>query len=197
MVFGESAGGHLALSLAYNIQRQCMSRPGKLVLISPWVNLSNSGDTFATNKHKDSLDKRDLDQCVGRLFGGSDGRIEFAEYVDFATPLSRTKNHAGEDEDVRWSQILPPTWVTVGSNDVFLSDVSDFVENTRGDGVHMDFRMDRGRPHGWFGYRDALRVKDYLSLLPTEDAGSMLKSSEELARVVLDHARGNVENPFL
>jgi acetyl esterase/lipase len=193
MVFGESAGGHLALSLAYNIRRQCMRRPGKLVLISPWVNLLNSGATFATNRHKDSLDKSDLDRCVGRLFGGPNGMLKFAEYLNFASPLSATK---GEDGDLHWSQVLPPTWVTVGGNDVFLSDVSDFVENARGDGVDVDFRVERGKPHGWFGYRDALQVKDYLEVLPTDDASFFLKSSEELAMVVLGHVRDYAETPL-
>ncbi|CEL03052.1 hypothetical protein ASPCAL04210 [Aspergillus calidoustus] len=193
MVFGESAGGHLALSLAYNIRRQCMRRPGKLVLISPWVNLLNSGATFATNRHKDSLDKSDLDRCVGRLFGRPNGMLKFAEYLNFASPLSATK---GEDGDLHWSQVLPPTWVTVGGNDVFLSDVSDFVENARGDGVDVDFRVERGKPHGWFGYRDAVQVKDYLEVLPTDDASFFLKSSEELAMVVLGHVRDYAETPL-
>ncbi|KAL2809593.1 Alpha/Beta hydrolase protein [Aspergillus granulosus] len=197
MVFGESAGGHLALSLAYNLQQQGMPRPGKLALISPWVNLANSGASFATNEDKDSLDKRDLDQCVDRLLGGSDGMLKFADYVNFAAPLSTPRASAGECKGVRWSQVLPPTWVTVGGNDVFLLDVSDFVNNAKGDGVHVDLRVEHGKPHGWFGYRDALRVKDYLGLLPTEEAGFMLKSSEELARVVLDYVRGYQHNPFL
>ncbi|KAJ0415078.1 Alpha/Beta hydrolase protein [Aspergillus carlsbadensis] len=191
IVFGESAGGHLALSLAYNIQRQGLRRPGRLVLISPWVNLLNSGATFATNKNKDSLEKSDLDRCVGRLFGGPDEMLDFAEYLNFASPLPASK---GEDGDLHWSQVLPPTWVTVGGNDVFLSDVTDFVENSRSDGVNVDFRVERGKPHGWFGYRDALRVKEYLELLPADDASSLLKSSEELASIVLGHVRGCVDN---
>ncbi|KAL2801085.1 Alpha/Beta hydrolase protein [Aspergillus keveii] len=196
MVFGESAGCHLALSLAYNIHRQCLRRPGKVVLISPWVNLLNSGATFTTNKHKDSLEKRDLHRCVGRLFGEPDAMLEFAEYLNFAAPLSTSKTSAGESEDLRWSQVLPPTWVTVGGNDVFLSDVSDFVDNARADGVHVDFRVERGKPHGWFGYRDALRVQEYLELLPADDASAYLKSSEELASIVLGHVRGYAGTPL-
>jgi acetyl esterase/lipase len=196
IVFGESAGCHLALSLAYNIRRKCMRRPGRLVLISPWVNLLNSGATFATNRHKDSLDKSDLNRCVRRLFGKPDTMHEFAEYLNFAAPLSTSKASAGEGEDLRWSQVLPPTWVTVGGNDVFLSDVLDFVDNSRADGVHVDFRVERGKPHGWFGYRDALRVKDYLELFPTDDASAYFKSSEELASIVLCHVRGYAETPL-
>ncbi|KAL3452129.1 Alpha/Beta hydrolase protein [Aspergillus insuetus] len=196
MVFGESAGCHLALSLAYNIHRQCLRRPGKLVLISPWVNLLNSGATFETNRHKDSLDKSDLDRCATRLFGGPDGMLEFAEYLNFAAPLSTSKASSSEGGDLRWSQVLPPTWVTVGGNDLFLSDVSDFVQNARSDRVHVDFRVERGKPHGWFGYRDALRVKEYLELLPTDDASAYLKSSEELAGIVLGHVRGYSETPL-
>ncbi|KAL4862800.1 Alpha/Beta hydrolase protein [Aspergillus spectabilis] len=187
MVLGESAGGHLALSLTYNLQRHSLSRPGKLVLISPWVNLENSGTSFAASKYKDSLDKPDLDRCVNRLMGGSDGLLKFAEYVNFASPLSTLNPSA--DGCSSWSEALPPSWVIIGENDVFLSDVSSFVANASDDGVQVDFHVEPGKPHGWFGYRDALRVKEYLGLSPTEDAGSILRSSEELANVVCDHAR--------
>jgi acetyl esterase/lipase len=122
--------------------------------------------------------------------------LEFAEYLNFAAPLSTSKTSSGESEDLRWSQVLPPTWVTVGGNDVFLSDVSDFVDNARADGVHVDFRVERGKPHGWFGYRDALRVQEYLELLPADDASAYLKSSEELASIVLGHVRGYAGTPL-
>lgn len=41
LVLGESAGGHLALSLTYNLEQQRLQQPGKLGLLYSWVNLDN------------------------------------------------------------------------------------------------------------------------------------------------------------
>ncbi|KAL2862522.1 Alpha/Beta hydrolase protein [Aspergillus lucknowensis] len=186
MVLGESSGGHLALSLAYNLHGRGMPRPGKVVLISPWVNLDNSGSTFATNKYKDFLDKQDLDRCVEWLFGDTDTRLKFGDYVNFA---ARLPSKPTPDGHLNWSHVLPPTWVTIGGNDVFLADVSSFVENARADRVHVDLQVEAGKPHGWLGYGDAIRAREYLALSPGDDASSVLKGSEKLAEVVCDHAR--------
>jgi acetyl esterase/lipase len=180
-LLGESAGGHLALSLAYNLLQQGLPRPGKVGLLYPWVNLENSGTSFEMNKYKDCLDKGDLDQCAEGLVGG-DGRSKFADFMNFASSPPR--------QALRWSQVLPSTWVIIGGNDVFVSDVCKFVDEARKDGVPLDFHMEPRMPHGWLGWYDALAEKRYLQLSPADDASCVMPGSELIAEVLCAHGQG-------
>ena len=177
-VLGESAGGHLALSLAYNLLQQGLPRPGKVGLLYPWTNLENSGTSFETNKYKDCLDKGDLDRCADLLVGG-DGRSKFADFMNFASSPPR--------KGLRWSQVLPSTWVIIGGNDVLLSDVCKFVDEARKDGIPLEFHVEPRMPHGWLGWCDALTEKQFLQLSPAEDARSVMAGSELIAKVVCAH----------
>jgi acetyl esterase/lipase len=174
-VLGESAGGHLALSLAYNLLQQGLPRPGKVGLLYPWANLENSGTSFEMNKYKDCLDKRDLDRCADWLVGG-DGRLKFADFMNFASSPPRN--------GLRWSQVLPSTWVIIGGNDVLVSDVCKFVGEARKDGVPLEFHIEPKMPHGWLGWHDALAEKQFLQLSPGDDASTILPGSELIAKVV-------------
>ncbi|KFY80351.1 hypothetical protein V499_00787 [Pseudogymnoascus sp. VKM F-103] len=177
-ILGESAGGHLALSLAYNLLQQGLPRPGKVGLLYPWANLENSGTSFETNKYKDCLDKGDLVRCADWLIGG-DGRSKFADFMNFASSPPR--------KGLRWSQVLPSTWVIIGGNDVLVSDVCKFVDEARKDGVSLEFHIEPRMPHGWLGWYDALAEKQFLQLSPADDASSVMPGSELIAKVICDH----------
>ena len=88
---------------------------------------------------------------------------------------------------------MPPTWVSIGSHDVFLADTSRFVEKARADGVEVEFHIEDGMPHGWLEYRDLMAAKRYLDAGPLEDVSSLMPEAEVLANVVCDHARSRRE----
>lgn len=178
IVLGESAGGHLALSLSYKLLQKGLPRPGKVCLLYPWANLDNSGASFETNKYKDCLEKADLDRCADWLVGG-DGRSKSADFINFASSPQR--------KGWRWSQVLPSTWVIIGGNDVLLSDVCQFVDEARKDGVPLEFHIEPKMPHGWLGWYDAMAEKQFLQLSPVEDASSVMPGSELIAKVVCAH----------
>lgn len=177
LLLGESAGGHLALSLTYKLQQQGLPRPGKVGLLYPWVNLENSGTTFDTNRYKDCLDKTDLNRCVDWLLG-KDGRWRFAEFLNLTSSSTRAR--------LNWSQVLPSTWIVLGGNDVLVSDVCRFVADLQEDGVPVNFQLVAGRPHGWLGFYDSLAAKNYLQLSPEDDASSIMKGSETIAKLVCE-----------
>lgn len=47
-VLGDSAGGGLALAVVIQLQREALPLPAAAVLFSPWVDLTNPGDTMTT-----------------------------------------------------------------------------------------------------------------------------------------------------
>ncbi|MFZ6694064.1 alpha/beta hydrolase [Undibacterium sp. SXout20W] len=54
-LLGESAGGGLATSTALNVRDAGLGEPGAVVLWSPWVDLTDAGDTSITLKEVDPI----------------------------------------------------------------------------------------------------------------------------------------------
>ncbi len=54
-LYGDSAGGGLAVSTVLNLRDGGMGMPAAVVLLSPWVDISNAGDTQHTLAYADPL----------------------------------------------------------------------------------------------------------------------------------------------
>jgi acetyl esterase/lipase len=180
VLMGSSAGGHLALSLLYELSIAGIARPGKAVLLYPWVNLNNSGPSVVANKDKDSLDKSTLDKIVSQLLGPG-GRDRFSHLVDFAAPLQRTKSN------ISWNEILPAkTWITVGGNDIFHSDIAKFTSLARADGSFIELDIVPDVPHGWLEYQDLGESERYLDTAASEDFSLLMPGAEALANKICE-----------
>ncbi len=59
---GDSAGGHLALTLLQALRDQAAPLPALGVLLCPWVDLQNAGASLQTNARYDYLDREILDR---------------------------------------------------------------------------------------------------------------------------------------
>ena len=88
IVAGDSAGGNLALSLVFKLKEQQRLLPRGLVLMSPWTDLTSSGDSHRTKAELDPVldadylermitnyaPERDLeDPYISPLFGDFEG----------------------------------------------------------------------------------------------------------------------------
>ncbi|KAL4908933.1 Alpha/Beta hydrolase protein [Aspergillus multicolor] len=155
---GESAGAHLLLSCLMG-PPDSLPRPRGALLLYPWVNLTNHSPTFESNQHKDVLSKRLLDRCVERAIGER-GRVD-------ALNLENLLKQWKPGTEKNWKGILPAyTWVHVGSHDVFLHDVTTFVENARNDGASVDLDIADKKPHAWNFAADRDWVDLYCGLRP-------------------------------
>ena len=104
-MFGESAGGGLSLAAAVALRDHGGPVPERLGLLSPWVDLTCSGDTYRTLAHVDP---------------------DFPEPAD---PPVWAAAYAGDDPaDPQASPLfaklhdLPPTLIQVGGREILLSD---------------------------------------------------------------------------
>jgi len=62
---GESAGGNVALALMLRAQTLGLRLPSALALLSPWCDLSNSGDSLTANQGRDpTLAFENLEACA-------------------------------------------------------------------------------------------------------------------------------------
>ena len=102
---GDSAGGNLALCLALKLKEEGRLLPRGIVLMSPWTDLTSSGESFGT--------RADLDPVLN------------SEYIDRMIAA-----YAGE-RDLKEPQIsplygnyegFPPVYIQVGENEILLSD---------------------------------------------------------------------------
>ena len=102
---GDSAGGNLALSLILKLMEEGRLLPRGLVLMSPWTDLTSSGESFET--------KAELDPVLSREY--IDRMVKaYAEGQELTDPL--VSPLFGDFTG------FPPTYIQVGENEILLSD---------------------------------------------------------------------------
>ncbi len=102
---GDSAGGNLALSLVLKLKEQERLLPRGLILLSPWTDLTSSGDSFRTKAEVDPvLDSTYIERMIQA----------YAPEQDLKNPLISPLfgDFTG----------FPPTYIQVGENEILLSD---------------------------------------------------------------------------
>lgn len=132
---GESAGGGLAVATAVALRDAGLPLPARLVLLSPWVDLTCSGDTYRTNLGVDP-DFRDPDEppAWAAFYAGRDVSDPLA------SPLFADLTG------------LPPTLIQVGSREILLSDSCRLDAALRAAGVDSTLDVWDGLPHVWHIY---------------------------------------------
>lgn len=150
-VGGESAGGGLALSLLLKLTEM----PGKVVLLSPWSDLTKTGDTLSTLVGNDPWLHYELTlEPAARAYAG--GR-------DLASP-EVSPIYAD------FPKTFPKTLITTGTRDLFLSDCARLSTKMRAAGIDCELRVWEGMWH----------VFEFEANLPEAD-----QSLAEIARFIL------------
>lgn len=107
ILVGDSAGGNLALALTLKLRDEKRLLPRGLVLMSPWTDLTSSGETHRTNAQVDPvLDKEYIDRMIEAYTAGNEEELQ----NPYISPLF------GKFEG------FPPTYIQVGENEILLSD---------------------------------------------------------------------------
>ncbi len=106
VVAGDSAGGGLALALVMYLRDHALPLPAGVLVMSPWADLTCSGESHETNFHRDPQ------------FGGTiDNMLHNSSYIGDADPHAPYLSPMfGDFTD------FPPTLIQVGSEEVLLSD---------------------------------------------------------------------------
>jgi acetyl esterase/lipase len=131
VVGGASAGGNLAAALMLRARAEKLPLPCALVLQTPGVDVSHSGDSFHTNRYLDT-----------NLNGGGDGPSAYLGRHDPRDPLVSPVfgDVAG----------FPPTILTTGTRDLLLSDTVRMHRALRRAGVRAELHVSEASPHGGF-----------------------------------------------
>jgi len=133
VIGGSSAGGNIAASTVLMIRDQGLALPAGVVLLTPEVDLTESGDSFRTNEWLDVVLKGSLAEC-NALYAG-DAPLD----DPYLSPLFA--DLAG----------FPPALIQTGTRDLFLSNSALFHRKLRGLGRRADLHVWEAMPHSGFG----------------------------------------------
>lgn len=105
-VYGESAGGGLTAGSVLKMRDQGLGMPAAIVLWSPWSDITETGDTYATLDHADPLlyYPKNLKHCA-----------------DAYAPPADQKNPYVSPVYGDYSKGFPPTLIQAGTKEIFLS----------------------------------------------------------------------------
>jgi acetyl esterase/lipase len=132
VVGGSSAGGNLAAALMLRAKAEGLPRPAALLLLTPGLDLTQSGDSHRTNRYLDV-----------NLYGGAAGLAYAPPGHDLTDPLvSPLFGEFGED----W----PPTLLMSGTRDLLLSDTVRMHRALRRAGLRAELHVAEAGPHGGF-----------------------------------------------
>jgi acetyl esterase/lipase len=133
VIGGVSAGGNLAAVTALRIRDAGLPAPAGIVLLTPEVDLTESGDTFRTNELIDVVLKRGVAECNAVYANGRD--LSDPYLSPLLGDLTR----------------FPPTLVQAGTRDLFLSNAVLFHRKLRRSAIDADLHIWEAMPHGGFG----------------------------------------------
>jgi acetyl esterase/lipase len=137
-IFGTSAGGSITLAMVLRARTEKLPLPGALAPGTPWSDMTKTGDTYFTNDGIDNV----LVSNDG--FWGAAAKL-YANGRDLKDPqLSPVYG------DVRG---FPPTILTSGTRDLFLSNTVRMHRKLRQAGVEAQLQVFEGLSHAQY-YRD-------------------------------------------
>lgn len=132
VVGGRSAGGNIAAAMLLRARDEGLPMPAGLVLLSPQVDLTESGDSFVTNRLIDVVLPASL----------MSNNLLYAAGADPAHPLLSPL--FGDLTG------FPPTLLQTGTRDLFLSNTVRMHRALRRVGIPADLIVFEGMPHGGF-----------------------------------------------
>jgi acetyl esterase/lipase len=132
VVGGQSAGGNLAAALVLRARDDGLPLPAALVLLTPEVDLTESGDSFATMLGIDPVLTSSLADSIALYAGDHDLTDPYLSplFGDFTG--------------------FPPTMLQAGSRDLFLSNAVRLHRAMRSAGVDAELHVFEAMPHGGF-----------------------------------------------
>lgn len=133
VIGGSSAGGNLAAAATLVIRDRGLPAPAGVVLLSPELDLTESGDSFRTNIELDVTLKFGLPECNELYANGHDLLDPYVSplFADF------TKG-------------FPPTLIQAGTRDLFLSNAVRMHRKLRDAGLDAELHVWEAMPHGGF-----------------------------------------------
>ncbi len=156
ILMGDSAGGGMALALEQKLSEENVTLPEKLILISPWLDVTMENNKIEEVQKKDEDLNKDTLKLAGKLYAGNDGMDSYL-VNPINGPLEKLKN----------------VTIYTGTNDILNPDVHILIEKAKAKNVNINLKEYEGAGHIWIVRKDKnpseLAKKAYEDLLKTID----------------------------
>ncbi len=129
---GDSAGGGLALSVFMMLRDSGKATPAKMILLSPWLDISMS------NKEISEFEEKDFILTIGGLVLCG---LFYAGGID--TRDWRVSPMFGMLDG------LPETHIFAGGSELFYPDCRDFIKNAKANGYKAELHFYKDMQHDW------------------------------------------------
>jgi len=170
-VFGDSAGGGLALAAVQELVRRGSPTPSRMVLLGPWL------DATVSDPESQTIPDPILDAGVLK-----DAGVLWAGGLDPSDPLVSPLNGSLRG--------LPPTWVYTSSLDLLAPQTERLREQALADGLtNFNFVFREGEVHVWPTYPFLPETAADLSAIESELLGTDVKQPDpfrELVALILE-----------
>ena len=132
VVAGDSAGGGLVLALLLSLKAHGLAQPAGAVVLSPWADLTHSGETMKTQA------EADVSLTQAGLQAGADQYLKGHPATDpLASPLFGDLSG------------LAPLLIEVGTTEILHADSTRLRDKAQAAGVDVTFREWTDMPHDW------------------------------------------------
>ncbi len=132
VIGGDSAGGGMAASTLLALREAGAPMPACLVMVAPWLDLTNSGASYAGNADNDPTISLEWHNEIGPW------------YYDQADPANPIISPMFAN-----LQGMPPVLLQVGDREVMVDDSKVFAEHAESAGVTVDLQIWPGMWHIW------------------------------------------------
>lgn len=127
---GDSAGGGLCLATLLALRDQQVPLPAAAVAMSPWTDLTNSGDSWDTNAKVDTLCWREAQIVFSKYYAADNDPSQ-----PWISPLFGDLHG------------LPPLLLYAGSDELLRDDATRFAAKAESAGVDVTLRVGKGMFH--------------------------------------------------
>ncbi len=138
IALGTSAGGNLCLSLLLKIKDSRRPSPKLAVCLSPWTDISNSGESIDLNERFDIID-RSMIEIGAKWFLGDESPDN-----PQVSPIQA---------DLRG---LPPMYLQGGGREIFIDMIRAFYERAKSQGARIELDVWDSMNHIFQGYGNQL-----------------------------------------
>lgn len=129
---GDSSGGGLSVATTLKLRNQNEPLPAAVICLSPWVDLTSSGESYFKNKELDPYLSVEGTRNAALMYAGGESLKNelispvFADFKDF-----------------------PPLFIQAGGIEILLSDAEKLANQAIRAGVNVNFKVWEGMWHVW------------------------------------------------
>jgi epsilon-lactone hydrolase len=131
VIIGTAAGAGLAISTLLVLRDNKDPKPGSVVCLCPFVDMTLQGDSLHTNDGKDWINRSIVEEIVNGYLDGADPAEPLASPV-FANLLG-----------------LPPIFIQASRQEILVDDARRLAAYASGDGVHVELDVWPDMLHLW------------------------------------------------